>query len=171
MSCPWFQWKYTSECLNFARKCCTTIKTPFTQLTDFYWKKLPQINNATAMLIWCLKLLKDYVLKLSKSIFELVRCNTCFFSFRCMRWWGGWHIYIYIYIYLFKPPLIMWWKLNGMMKSQDFKASFTFGAPILKIYLGISVIGWLYLNMEWAFIYFFPYSLNAGIHFLQFLNG
>ena len=72
------------ECEDFGRKCCITIKTPFTQRTDFYRKKLPQDNRTTAMLNWCLKQLKDFILKFSKSIFELVHCNTSFFSFRSM---------------------------------------------------------------------------------------
>ena len=58
-----------------------------------------------------------------------------------------------------------------MVKSQEIKGNFTLGAPILKIDVGISVFGWLYLNMEWAFIYFFPHSLYASIYYVQFLNG
>ena len=39
-----------------------------------------------------------------------------------------------------------------MMKSQEIKGSFTLRAPILLIDVGISICGWLYLNMELAFM-------------------
>ena len=49
--------------LRFDRKCCSAINTPFTQRTDYYWKKLPQ-DKKTAV-DWCLKQLKDFILKVS----------------------------------------------------------------------------------------------------------
>ena len=45
-------------------KCCSTINTPFTQRTDYQWKKLPQGNNTTVD--WCSKQLNDFILKFSK---------------------------------------------------------------------------------------------------------
>ena len=41
-----FQWKISME--GFARKCCSTVNTPFIQRTDFWWKKLPQDNNTNS---------------------------------------------------------------------------------------------------------------------------
>ena len=34
------------------------------------------------------------------------------------------------------------------MKSQEIKGSYTLGVPILQINVRISVLGWLYLDME-----------------------
>ena len=53
-------------------------------------------NNTTVMLMWCIKQLKDFILKFSislsfflqKAFLNLLHCNTCLFSFRWMCSWG-----------------------------------------------------------------------------------
>ena len=56
------------------------MNIPFTQKTSYYWKKLPQNNSTTViMLIWYLKV-KNFVLKL-KFLRQnyLIYCNTVIF--------------------------------------------------------------------------------------------
>ena len=48
-----------------------------------------------------------------------------------------------------------------MMKRQEIKGRFTLGPPILKIDVGISVFGWLYLKLVSAIFYqIFIFSPN-----------
>ena len=61
-----------------------------------------QDNTTTIMLIWCLKQLKDFILKfsISGSFFSFFFINTCFFSFRwCVdeatNSWTNYHRYKY----------------------------------------------------------------------------
>ena len=87
---PLISMKYTSNwMLRFCKEMLHYHQNSIHWKADFYRKKLSQDNNTTAMLIWCLKQLKGLILKFSKSIFELVHCNTCFFPFRSMWWWCG----------------------------------------------------------------------------------
>ena len=56
-----------TEGWDFGKKYGSSISTPFTQKTDYYWKKLPNENNKTVMLIWCLEPRKSFILKFSIS--------------------------------------------------------------------------------------------------------
>ena len=96
---PLISMKCTSNwMLTFARKCCIIIKTPFTQRTDLYRKKLPLDNNTTAMLMWCLKQLKVLILKFSKSIFKLVQIVS-FPSGLCEMFYYGYKDDVYFLQY------------------------------------------------------------------------
>ena len=131
VSCPGF----LTECWGSARKYCSTVNTPFTQKTDYYWKKLPQDNNTTLLLMWCLKQLKDFILKFSISgtfFLQLVHCNTCFFPFRWMCWWGcqQWSKLLQIQIrYLFPSVLYKdsnifyesWRTLVNVLQNVEFE--------------------------------------------------
>ena len=66
------QYMLLTECRNFARKYCSIINTPFTQKTDYQWKKLPQNNNTTVkkMLVKKYRVLKKIVFILKFSIRE-----------------------------------------------------------------------------------------------------
>ena len=49
-------------------------------------------QTITQMLIWCLKnnlkIFNKWKFLFTKIVFELVHCNTLFFSFKWMCWWG-----------------------------------------------------------------------------------
>ena len=58
---------YIYLCWYFARKYCNIFNIPLTQKTDYWWKKLPHDNVTTIMLIWCLKQVKEFIIKCSVS--------------------------------------------------------------------------------------------------------
>ena len=127
------------------------------------------------MLIWCLKQLTHFIFRFSKAIFELVHCNTCFFSFRCRWWWGDdkkmmcisssviyWqpnhtfhiyrYIYIYVYIFLLKPLLIMWTKIKMYdEKPKISKVAYTWSTHFINTFRHFNLL--LIMFKYWMSIY------------------
>ena len=82
-------------CMNRALLNCELLdsvsRNMATLKTDHYWKKLPQNSSTAVMLIWCLKQVKDFILKFSingsffsrkQKVFKFINFNTSLVSFR-----------------------------------------------------------------------------------------